>query len=116
MPLKGLPPDQHFARPLEPAPVNKLRQRGRGGLRPPARQAGQAREHRVDLLKPDVRAAMEGKSGVAAVDPGPVSELRSLLSGAKCKVLRREKVPSTGLAESAGPSYVRAASCDGSRC
>ena len=49
------PPNQHLARPLEPAPMDELGQRGRRRLRPSAREAGQAREHRVRLLEPDVR-------------------------------------------------------------
>jgi hypothetical protein len=38
------PPSENLAGPLEPAPVNKLGQRGRRRFRPSTRQAGQARE------------------------------------------------------------------------
>ena len=41
------PADQRLARPLEPAPVDELGQRGRRRFRPSTRQASQAGEHGV---------------------------------------------------------------------
>ena len=48
------PPDQDFARPLEP-PSNKRPKRSGRSLRSSPRQAGQAGEHRLCFLEPDVR-------------------------------------------------------------
>jgi hypothetical protein len=60
--LAARPPGQGLAGLLEATPMNELRERSRRSLRPPTREAGQARKHGMRLLEPHVRdlAAVAG--------------------------------------------------------
>jgi hypothetical protein len=48
------PSNQHLTCPLEPTPTDELGQRSRRRVRAPTRQAGQAGEHGVRFLEPDI--------------------------------------------------------------